>query len=786
MLRPRDVALLAALLALWIPCFALFLKERAAGRPAWSPIQVSSAPDDLGFPRYLDTWAWSEETTPDLARGDELLRVGGADLRGAGAIAFFAHALAEADDAARVQMITRRGDRVQTVSLGLRRERYPRRDALVIVSFFGMALLAFLRVPHSRLARTFLLASTAYTLTWTSFQGGPALQNFAYVALRTASGALAAPLLLLTALAFSEEGSARRAVSRWPWCFTILAPSWTSLWFGFPLSHTAGARANLALGLALSVTLLALMARSYRRSGPVGRRRIKWVVYGVFLGLAPVPFALAAAIARPEWWWIWDQSAASLVLIPLFIFIAIVRSNLLDIDRLISASAAYGLILFAALAAVLAGAPRLADVLSAAIGVDVSVAQTTLAIALAAVLVPAQRVVRPWMDRIFHRERVALELGLDALLADLASCEAPEELFARMGDGLDALLRPDACVIYGHAANGYAPVFVRGRAVPPAFEATGKLVAALSGRPRALTRDRWRGRADDGLDPFDRAALDTLGAEVVVPILHGVRLTAFVCLGTKRSGDVYTSTDRVFLSAAAAALARQLDRFDEAEMIRRQQEMQRALRRFVPGAIAARLERGQDLGAAEQEVVVLFVDLRGYTGYADRRPVADVFGTVNRYTEAVTGTVVKHGGSVVEFNGDGMMAVFGAPDRLPAKERAALDAAREIVARVGALDLGEATSIEVGAGLATGPAFVGAIQAADRAIWSAIGSTTNLAARLQALTREFDASIAIDARTFAAVGAAAADFVAHPHTPIRGRTEPEDVYVLPLPPPEHP
>ena len=58
---------------------------------------------------------------------------------------------------------------------------------------------------------------------------------------------------------------------------------------------------------------------------------------------------------------------------------------------------------------------------------------------------------------------------------------------------------------------------------------------------------------------------------------------------------------------------------------------------------------------------------------------------MNRYTETVSQIVQRHAGSVVEFNGDGMMAVFGAPRELAHKERAAVEAGREIVEAVGAL-----------------------------------------------------------------------------------------------------
>jgi len=95
---------------------------------------------------------------------------------------------------------------------------------------------------------------------------------------------------------------------------------------------------------------------------------------------------------------------------------------------------------------------------------------------------------------------------------------------------------------------------------------------------------------------------------------------------------------------------------------------------------------------------------------------------------------------------------------------------------------GGETELAVGVGIATGDAFVGNIQAVDRMIWSAIGNTTNLAARLQSLTRELDASLVIDCATWDSAQAAAAGFEKRPEVPIRGRRESQDVYVLPMQP----
>lgn len=83
-------------------------------------------------------------------------------------------------------------------------------------------------------------------------------------------------------------------------------------------------------------------------------------------------------------------------------------------------------------------------------------------------------------------------------------------------------------------------------------------------------------------------------------------------------------------------------------------------------------------------------------------------------------------------------------------------------------------------GLATGPAFVGNIRTADRCIWSAVGSTTNRASRLQRLAREFGAAIVIDSTTRAAVGPDS-QLIGIPQVRIRGIRTPVDLFAHPQP-----
>ena len=174
------------------------------------------------------------------------------------------------------------------------------------------------------------------------------------------------------------------------------------------------------------------------------------------------------------------------------------------------------------------------------------------------------------------------------------------------------------------------------------------------------------------------------------------------------------------------------------------------------------------------------MDIRGYTSFSEAREAEEIFSTVNRYTRAVSRLVRDNGGTVVEFNGDGMMAVFGAPRELEQKERAAVVAAEEILLEMERPSDPQSRPLVVGIGIATGEAFVGSIQAADRMIWSALGNTTNLAARLQALTRELGAGAVIDEATWRRAGPLAGRFVRRPGVRIRGLREARDVYAKPL------
>jgi class 3 adenylate cyclase len=658
-----------------------------------------------------------------------------------------------------------------------------------IVGLVGTALLLLVRAARWHLARRHYVASLLLALCFTPYFYMPTAPRVLLI-----TDLLVLPLVGVLFLWNLNEflpglrlwGRGQRAVA---WALAVLFSASSAAVFWLPdagLAVILRKSAGLALAGSTIAGLVAL-TRVYQRADSLGRRQIKWVVYGFYVAALPAGlyFAVVSLGVVPEWVGALSTIASIAgVAVPLGVLVAIAFYQFLDIDRLFSATLSYSVLAILGMALVLGVMPTASRATSDALGLAPASGQILFALGFATIVVPAQRVVRPRIDRLLFPQRIALEQGFEHLLTALSSCADMQELMRLVGERLDALLQPTAAVVYARAGDVFTPVAVRGRTAPPAFAAQSVLMAALQERTAPLAAERWTARRSASLTPIERAAIETLEIALLLPFRRGPDLIAFSCLGPKRSGDIYTPTDLAWLGAVAGKVSDRLLALDATAVAEQARAMQEALRRYVPGAVAARLASGQDMEAGEREVTVLFVDIRGYTGFSEAREAEEIFQTVTRYTEMVSQLVRARGGSVVEFHGDGLLAVFGAPDALAMKERAAVQVGCEIVAAMAALPAPAATNqptLSVGVGIGTGPAFVGNIQSSDRLIWTVIGDTVNLAARLQSMTRELDAAMAIDDTTFRRAGQeTCAAFVRHADLAIRGRAQSETVHALPL------
>jgi adenylate cyclase len=168
--------------------------------------------------------------------------------------------------------------------------------------------------------------------------------------------------------------------------------------------------------------------------------------------------------------------------------------------------------------------------------------------------------------------------------------------------------------------------------------------------------------------------------------------------------------------------------------------------RFVPEAVVADVldrvdEEDLRFGGVRRECTVLFSDLRGFTSFAEELEPERVIAVLNRYLGAMSDAIMDQGGTLVAYMGDGIMAVFGAPVEQPDHADRALAAAREMLSVqlpefnewLAAEGLGD--GFAMGIGINSGTVMSGQVGSDRRVEYTAIGDTTNTAARLEGMTK---------------------------------------------------
>ena len=166
--------------------------------------------------------------------------------------------------------------------------------------------------------------------------------------------------------------------------------------------------------------------------------------------------------------------------------------------------------------------------------------------------------------------------------------------------------------------------------------------------------------------------------------------------------------------------------------------------RFVPENVVDDVlasAHGLRLGGVQREGTVMFSDLRGFTSFAESLPVDRVIDILNRYLTGMSDAILDHGGTLVAYMGDGIMAVFGAPIEQPDHADRALAAARAMLGEQldtfnqYLRDEGLSEGFRMGIGLNSGPVMSGNVGSERRLEYTAIGDTTNTAARLEGMTK---------------------------------------------------
>jgi adenylate cyclase len=201
-----------------------------------------------------------------------------------------------------------------------------------------------------------------------------------------------------------------------------------------------------------------------------------------------------------------------------------------------------------------------------------------------------------------------------------------------------------------------------------------------------------------------------------------------------------------------------------------------ALRSYVPHQVADKLAGGA-MVQQELEVTVLFSDIRGFSGVAERLSTREIADVIGRHLSAMAEVIAAHGGTIDKFQGDAVMALFGAPDPLPGHAAQAVRCAVAMQARQAELNadgwgIDSVPTLGVGIGINTGTVIAGAIGGGGRLEYTVIGDAVNVAQRIQSEAEAGEIVLA------ASTASAAPDFVCEPmgSRPVRGREEPVEVF----------
>ncbi|MGZ8613038.1 MAG: response regulator, partial [Actinomycetota bacterium] len=194
----------------------------------------------------------------------------------------------------------------------------------------------------------------------------------------------------------------------------------------------------------------------------------------------------------------------------------------------------------------------------------------------------------------------------------------------------------------------------------------------------------------------------------------------------ERLGTTQEAVDRrvteLFTRMAAGAGSGDASAVDEMKRLHAavvaKQTAAATLSSYMPSGVAAKLAAGE-VGQEELVVTVLFSDIRGFSAMAERLSARDIATIVGRHLSAMAEIVIEHGGMIDKFQGDAVMAVFGAPDPLPDHAERALRCAVAMQRRQAELNAeGWGTEavdgLHIGVGVNTGPVIAGAVGGGGR------------------------------------------------------------------------
>ncbi|HEX7168911.1 MAG TPA: adenylate/guanylate cyclase domain-containing protein [Acidimicrobiales bacterium] len=279
--------------------------------------------------------------------------------------------------------------------------------------------------------------------------------------------------------------------------------------------------------------------------------------------------------------------------------------------------------------------------------------------------------------------------------------------------------------------------------------------------------------------------------ELLRYVAEGKPIKAIAVTQHKTAAAVADDVEQLFLKLAQDASAGVAGGLKRLRMLHQaivdREEQGDRLSRLLPGGLAEKLrDEGRKIGETERvDVTVIMSDIRGYSGIAETADPSELAAQLNTHRAEMNHAILDEGGTVMQFVGDAVMAVFGAPfpqtdhaDRALAAARAMHRRQAEVNARWKAEGL---EPFGLGIGLSTGPAAAALLGSEERLEYTLVGDTVNLSARLQQWAEAGE--IILSQATYDALKERPECEVMPPAT-VKGRQAPVHAYRVPREPDE--
>lgn len=541
------------------------------------------------------------------------------------------------------------------------------------------------------------------------------------------------------------------------------------------------------------ISLIAFLIHSlFRASTVVSRQRARMILFGVTAAFLLPGTAMASVhffkVNIP-----WNFLGFLALAFPASIAYSIVKHNLFDADTIIRRTVGYVIV-----TAIVIGAYAVISVSFNVFMDKYELAQSKafpILFTLGVILIfnPLRDRVQALVDRIFFRKEYDYGAIIEKVGRAMTSLLDLGEILKRLSQTFmeDMFINTSSIILLNPAGTEYQVYQADGEKKQEveslAFQRNVPLMQVMEEHKEELTKyDVIEDPKYRDISKSCTSGFESLHASLMVPLVYQDQVIGSLNLGEKKSGKFYNREDvellRTLANQGAVAIenARMVEEIIEKERFKN--KIMDSFGKYVTSEVRDQILEGRiPLDGELKDVTVLFADLRGFTTMTESTNPKEVVKIINGYFSEMAEAIGQNHGLVLQFIGDEIEAVFGAPSPLEDHPthavRAAMEMRKRLVSVNEKLQKKGYAPLRHGIGIHTGNVVAANIGSEDRMSYALVGDTVNAASRIQSLNKDYHTDILMSATTLNRL----TEFIKGEKlgaTTVKGKKEPVEIFKL--------